>query len=84
MKTGDQLLEMIQEKYPDYHPLMAVADIANQDDSTIGQKMEASKTVLKYTLPELKSIDISGQIDHNLSVLELLVSDEYAGDESAD
>jgi len=72
-QTGDQLLAMVQEKYPNYHPLIAIVDIAHDPEASLHHKMEAAKTVLKYTIPEVKSIDISGRISHNINTLDLLI-----------
>lgn len=71
-KDKQELIDMIQEKYPDYHPLIALTEIANTDiERCVGTdkegnavmvidhnlKLQASKEVCKYIVPQLKSID---------------------------
>lgn len=71
-KTGEQLLSLIQDKYPGYHPIVHAADIAHDIDAPITVHMDAVKTMLKYTTPDVKSIDISARIGGNIDQLELL------------
>lgn len=67
-KDKQELIDMIQEKFPDYHPLIALAEIANDDDSDKNLKLQASKEVCKYIVPQLKSIDHSIDTKHNITV----------------
>lgn len=74
-KDKQQLIDMIQEEYPDYHPLLALAKIANEDiERCIGfsdgepvmvtdhnLKLQASKEVCKYIVPQLKAIEHTGK-----------------------
>ena len=72
LKTGDQLLALIQEKYPAYHPILHAADIAHDAEVSVSIHMDAIKTMLKYTTPDVKSIDINSRIGGNVDKLELL------------
>lgn len=56
-KDKQELIRMIQKKFPKYHPLMALAEIANDKESDKNLKLQASKEVCKYIVPQLKSID---------------------------
>ena len=53
-KDKRELIEMIQEKYPGYHPLIALADIANDKKEDKNLKFQASTEVCKYIVPQLK------------------------------
>ncbi len=82
-KDKQELIDMIQEEYPDYHPLLALAKIANTDITRcVGQddegnaimvtdhnlKLQASKEVCKYIVPQLKSIDHVVQLEADVIV----------------
>lgn len=58
-KPKRRLIQLIQEHYPDYHPVMEMAKLANTsaDDSV---KFNANKEVAKYIEPALKAIEVSG------------------------
>lgn len=56
-----ELSTMILEKYPNYHPVMALVDIANNSELDIILRFQANKEVAKYLCPQLKSIDISSE-----------------------
>jgi len=71
-KTGEQLLDLIQDKYPGYHPIVHAADIAHDETASAGVQLDAVKTMLKYTVPDVKSIDISARIGGNMDQLELI------------
>ena len=66
-KDKQELIEMIQEDFPNYHPLLALAEIANgsgKDDL----KLQAHKEICKYIVPQLKSIDISGTLKQDVII----------------
>ena len=75
-KDKQELIDMIQAEYPDYHPLLALAEIANTDivkfsgvdddgnPITIidhNLKFQASKEVCKYIVPQLKAVELTGK-----------------------
>lgn len=49
------LLEMLSEKYPGYHPVMAMAAIANDKKADESLKFHANKEIAKYVCPQLKA-----------------------------
>lgn len=65
-KDKQELIDMIQEKFPNYHPLLALAELAQDKDKTI--RLNASKEVCKYIVPQLKSVDHSFDTQTNISV----------------
>lgn len=57
-KETSAVLAMIQQKYPGYHPLMSIAEIAHNPDPTIDWdlRFNCHKTIAKFVEPELKSV----------------------------
>lgn len=53
------IAELLAEKYPDYHPVIALAEIANDLANEITVRLYANKEVAKYICPQLKSMDIN-------------------------
>ena len=81
-KDVSPILKMIREKHPDYHPLMAIADIAHNAKSYTSEGVEyedqalalrCHQTIAKYCESEMKSIEVRGSIDHNLSTLRVVM-----------
>lgn len=66
----DALLGMLQKDYPNYHPLLSIARIAHHHDADLKLQFECHKTIAKYVEPELKSIEVKGEINgrHRVSV----------------
>lgn len=64
------LLGMLQKEYPSYHPLVSIARIAHDDSADLKLQFECHKTIAKYVEPELKSIEVKGEINgrHRVSV----------------
>lgn len=58
MSKKQNVLAMIQQKYPGYHPLMSIAEIAHSTDPLVDWELrfQCHKTIAKYVEPELKSI----------------------------
>lgn len=61
---------MIQKEFPAYHPLISIARIAHHGDADLKLQFECHKTIAKYVEPELKSIEVKGEITgrHRVSV----------------
>lgn len=66
----EMLLGMIQKEFPAYHPLISIARIAHHGDADLKLQFECHRTVAKYVEPELKSIEVKGEITgrHRVSV----------------
>lgn len=70
--NGERLLRLLQKRFPEYHPILHIADIAHKAEAGIEVITEdgievrpdlrlalsAHQTVLQYVEPSLKSVDV--------------------------
>lgn len=56
-----RLLQLLQESYPDYHPVLEMAKTANDDSVDANTRFQANKEVAKYVEPALKATEITGE-----------------------
>ena len=58
-KERKELFELLSDKYPDYHPVVSMEDIANdlKQDKTL--RFQANKEVAKYICPQLKAVEVA-------------------------
>lgn len=66
-RKPQELLDMIQAEFPNYHPLLALAGIANgngKDDL----KLQAHKEICKYINPQLRAVDLSSSEGFDINV----------------
>lgn len=70
LSRRDVLLGMIQKEYPNYHPLVSIARIAHHNDADLELQFKCHQTIAKYVEPELKSLEVKGEINgrHRVSV----------------
>ena len=86
---GNEILDMIQAKFPDYHPLMAIADIAHNPSPEISWELRVKchGVIADKIVPNLKSVENKG-FDKNdrritismfddSSAMEIVEEDEY-------
>jgi hypothetical protein len=52
------LCDILHEKYPNYHPVIALAQIAHKSKNEL-LRFQAHKEVAKYICPQLKSVEIN-------------------------
>lgn len=52
-----ELLELLQEKYPGYDPVIAMAEIAHTTENET-LRFQAHREVAKYTRPRLKTVNV--------------------------
>ena len=62
-KATATLKELLAEKYPDYNPVVAMAEMAQDEKNTVTVRLAAHREVAKYTNHQLKAIEITGEID---------------------
>jgi hypothetical protein len=62
-KSKKALLDKINEIFPGYHPVIAMAEIANSEDSNIdiNLKFQAHKEIAQYVEPKRKAIEHTGE-----------------------
>ena len=58
----EALLSLIHSHYPGYHPLVAIAHIAHNEDAELRLQYDCHKTIAKYIEPELKSLEVKSEI----------------------
>ena len=57
------LKELLQDKFPNYNPVVAMAEIAQDKKNDTPLRLAAHKEVAKYTNHQLKAIEITGNPD---------------------
>lgn len=60
-KSTVELRDRLAEKYPDYDPVMAMVDLANDPSADPFMRFTASKEVAQYIHPKRKAIEHSGK-----------------------
>ena len=76
-KPKRRLLQLIQDKYPNYHPVIEMAKLANDKEADDLVRFNANKEVAKYVEPALKAVEISGDSEgENLPItVNMIVKD---------
>ena len=57
-KKSQAVGELIAQKYPTYHPILSLVEIAQDTNNEVSLRLQANKEVAKYVCPQLKSIEI--------------------------
>ena len=72
------MLALIRTQYPDYHPIIAIAKMAHDDDIEDPRiKLDCHKTILKHVSPELKSVEAKVEVkDHRRVTVSLFDGEE--------
>ena len=79
-KPKTALLEAIQELYPDYHPVLAMAGIANDVSLPDDMRFQAHKEVAQYVEPKRKAVEM--QVEGQLGLSRIVV--EYVDSKTTD
>ena len=68
-----ELLELLGEKYPNYHPVIALAEIAHNSKNEV-LRFQAHKEVAKYVSPQLKAIEVIGEgVNNEIPIFPTIV-----------
>ncbi|RLW63582.1 MAG: hypothetical protein B6D73_15185 [gamma proteobacterium symbiont of Stewartia floridana] len=58
-KDKQPLLDALRERFPDYHPVLAMAEIANDEEAPRELRFQAHKEVSQYIEPKRKALEVS-------------------------
>jgi hypothetical protein len=67
-KEKRELISLLKERYPDYHPVVAMAEIANDDTEDTSLRFQAHKEVAQYVEPKRKSVELSNRDGETLKI----------------
>lgn len=59
-KPRQGLLARLQREYPNYHPILEMARLANDPNADEKDRFAANKEVAKYVTPQLKAVEHTG------------------------
>ena len=57
-----EIVQLLADKFPNYNPVVAMAEIANDEKNDVVIRLAANKEVAKYTAPQSKAIEHKGSI----------------------
>ena len=74
---GEGILTLIRTKYPGYHPLMSIVDLAHEtgEDVSPDLRFKCHATIARYITPELKSVEVRATIEDRRRVVVSLFGD---------
>jgi hypothetical protein len=58
-KPKPTLLEMLRERYPDFHPILAMLEMYHDPKTPVEVKARLLNDIASYTLPRLKPIEFT-------------------------
>jgi len=67
-KPKRALLKLLQEKYPNYHPVLEMAKIAHDMDNDVTLRANMHKEVAQYVEAKQKAIEIQAEVDAEIMV----------------
>ena len=73
-KNNSQLVQLIAERYPNYHPVLALVEIA-KTTTEVAIQVQANKEVAKYYCPQLKSIEIKEEASEITKIVVVRVDE---------
>ncbi len=71
-----ELRELIEAKYPDFHPVIAMLEVWHNKRRPFALRFDALKEAAQYIQPKRKAIEISGSIHKLVRVVDLSTTDE--------
>lgn len=80
LNKNSAVLAAIQQHYPDYHPLVAIAHIAHAREADPRLQFDCHRVIAKYVEPELKSLEVKGTINDARRVSVSLFDDSNVVD----
>lgn len=82
LRTEDKLLNLIQSSFPNFHPAIILSEAAKDTKVDMSIRIQAAKALMPYVAPQLKAIEISGNLKHDFGMLKvsMIGEDDYLPD----
>lgn len=79
---SEAALALVQQEFPEYHPLIALARLAHRKEVTDDPKLELEvhKTILPYVAPKLANVEVKADIREERRVIVSLFEDHRLPD----
>jgi len=75
-KKSLEIRELVAQRYPNYHPVLALAEIATDPANEVAIRLQANKEVAKYMAPQLKAIEIRDGKEDEVKIIVVRAPDE--------
>ena len=72
------LLARLQQEFPNYHPIVELARVANDPDVDLNIRVNANKEIAKYVTPQLKAVEHTGPDGERLQTRVIITFDQPA------
>ena len=72
----DRLLGMLQEQYPKYHPIIAMAEMAHDRSCKEEIVFQCHKTIARYVESELKAVEVRTDTAKDYGQLRVVLEGE--------
>ena len=74
-KRSNDVLSLLQSKFPGYHPIVAMAEMAHRADVDPAIEFQCHKELAKYVAPTLKSTEVHTTSD-DLPTVKVVMFDQ--------
>ncbi len=69
-KRTRAVIDLLKERFPEYHPVVAMAEIANDESHSVELRLQAHKEVAHYVAPTRKAVEITAEQAVSMSISE--------------
>lgn len=83
-RQGSILLAEIRKRWPNYHPVLSMVEIAHNERADLKLQFECHKAVAKYIEPELKSIEVKADFKEHKTVTVSMFGDDAVDAETVE
>jgi hypothetical protein len=73
---ANRILDMINQKYVGYHPLMAITDLAHNFEADMRLQFDCHKEIAKYVEATQRSIEIHNSDGEGLICLNIVIDED--------
>ena len=72
-RRTDSLLKRLERQFPNYHPIMHMASVANDESNDVTVRFAASKEVARYVVPQLRTIEHKG-LEQGATNIQIIIT----------
>lgn len=70
-KQTMDVVKLLEEKFPGYNPVVAMAQMAHDTNLTPELRLAAHREAAKYVAPQRKAVEVTGEVNGSVKLIDL-------------
>ena len=73
MSNGEEILDLLRQGRPGYHPLVSLVELSQHEDAGVAEKIKCHSEIAKYVCSQKKAVEAKVDLSGELGVINITI-----------